>query len=228
MHMHGLLQALHFTDTVMTYALNPMQDAFKQWLPPAVSTNPWGALGSNAAAGAAAGALSLAVVYPFEFATVRLAADLGHSGADRQFGQGALALLYVQTCVHQPWQLLILWLDLHMRGCSCLGVQPSIHAAEARCKRLPLGPANWCAQMGRPAAGGLQKNMFSEGYYHSSFCCVRNNSAHYVEGHPVHKSSAFVLYTGISRDVFTAMPVNAVRTGRSSAPLCIYLSMTTW
>jgi hypothetical protein len=66
----------------------PLQDAFKQWLPPAVSSSPWSALASNAAAGAAAGALSLALVYPFEFATVRLAADVGQGATDRQFGQG--------------------------------------------------------------------------------------------------------------------------------------------
>ena len=70
-----------------------LQDAFKQWLPRAeASSNPWGALASNAAAGAAAGALSLALVYPFEFATVRLAADLGGGASDRQFGQGKLAV----------------------------------------------------------------------------------------------------------------------------------------
>lgn len=52
------------------------------------AASPFSALAANAAAGAAAGALSLALVYPFEFATIRLAADLGSGGADRQFGNG--------------------------------------------------------------------------------------------------------------------------------------------
>lgn len=65
------------------------QDAFRALLPsPDAATSPGAALACNAAAGAAAGALSLALVYPFEFATVRLAADLG-SDAARQYGSGA-------------------------------------------------------------------------------------------------------------------------------------------
>ncbi len=46
---------------------------------------PLAALAVNAAAGGLAGALSLAAVWPFEFATVRMAADLG-AGAERQYG----------------------------------------------------------------------------------------------------------------------------------------------
>lgn len=79
----------HVPSISMSFAF---KDAFKQWLPrPDAAVRPWGALASNAAAGAAAGALSLAIVYPFEFATVRLAADVGQGAADRQFGQGMMS-----------------------------------------------------------------------------------------------------------------------------------------
>lgn len=66
-----------------------LQDAFREALPRYdASQHPFAALAANAAAGAAAGALSLALVYPFEFATVRMAADLGTGAADRQYGTG--------------------------------------------------------------------------------------------------------------------------------------------
>jgi len=54
-----------------------------------VSTNSQlSALAVNAVSGGLAGALSLALVWPFEFATVRMAADMG--GADeRQYGRSA-------------------------------------------------------------------------------------------------------------------------------------------
>lgn len=45
----------------------------------------WAVLAINSASGGVAGALSLAVVYPFEFATVRMAADLGKPN-ERQYG----------------------------------------------------------------------------------------------------------------------------------------------
>ena len=58
----------------------------------ATGRGPYAALATNAAAGGIAGAVSLAAVYPFEFATVRMAADVGSEGG-RQFGstmRGAL------------------------------------------------------------------------------------------------------------------------------------------
>lgn len=66
-----------------------LQDWFREVLPRYdAQQRPIAALSANAAAGAAAGALSLAIVYPFEFATVRLAADVGAGAADRQYGHG--------------------------------------------------------------------------------------------------------------------------------------------
>jgi hypothetical protein len=75
------------------------QDAFREALPRYdASSSPLSALAANAAAGAAAGALSLAVVYPFEFATIRLAADLGTGAADRQYGNGELTARKAVQC----------------------------------------------------------------------------------------------------------------------------------
>lgn len=99
------------------------QDAFKQWLPqPVATSNPWGALASNAAAGAAAGALSLAIVYPFEFATVRLAADLGQGSADRQFGQGKEREYSTQHRPGPQFYLQRLENEFASKGQSCMQV----------------------------------------------------------------------------------------------------------
>ncbi|KAF8071291.1 ADP,ATP carrier protein [Scenedesmus sp. PABB004] len=79
----------HVPSISMSFAF---KDAFREALPRVdAAARPAAALAVNAAAGAAAGALSLALVYPFEFATVRLAADLGAGAADRQFGNGMLS-----------------------------------------------------------------------------------------------------------------------------------------
>ncbi|KAF6261356.1 mitochondrial carrier domain-containing protein [Scenedesmus sp. NREL 46B-D3] len=79
----------HVPSISMSFAF---KDAFREALPCYdASSSPFSALAANAAAGAAAGALSLAVVYPFEFATIRLAADLGTGAADRQYGNGMLS-----------------------------------------------------------------------------------------------------------------------------------------
>ncbi|WIA32419.1 hypothetical protein OEZ86_003242 [Tetradesmus obliquus] len=79
----------HVPSISMSFAF---KDAFREAMPRYdAAASPFSALAANAAAGAAAGALSLALVYPFEFATIRLAADLGSGGADRQFGNGMLS-----------------------------------------------------------------------------------------------------------------------------------------
>jgi hypothetical protein len=76
----------------------PPQDALRDLLPPApASGGAATALALNAAAGAGAGAISLAVVYPFEFATVRMAADLG-LGTERQFGRGGWDVCWDCAC----------------------------------------------------------------------------------------------------------------------------------
>lgn len=74
-----------------------LQDWFREILPRYdASQRPFAALSANAAAGAAAGALSLALVYPFEFATVRLAADVGGGAGDRQYGHGECRTLMLK------------------------------------------------------------------------------------------------------------------------------------
>lgn len=52
-------------------------------------TDFWKFFGTNMASGGLAGAGSLLIVYPLDFARTRLAADLGKGGADREFtGEG--------------------------------------------------------------------------------------------------------------------------------------------
>jgi len=48
-------------------------------------TDPWKFFGGNILSGGAAGATSLCVVYPLDFARTRLAADMGKSNNERQF-----------------------------------------------------------------------------------------------------------------------------------------------
>jgi solute carrier family 25 (adenine nucleotide translocator) protein 4/5/6/31 len=62
-----------------------MKDFFKTLFPKKnKKTEFWGFLGVNLASGGLAGATSLSVVYPLDFARTRLAADVG-SGGDREF-----------------------------------------------------------------------------------------------------------------------------------------------
>ncbi|GBF99816.1 hypothetical protein Rsub_12569 [Raphidocelis subcapitata] len=64
-----------------------LKDGLREALLPLVgeSGTGWRVLAVNALSGGLAGVVSLALVYPFEFATVRMAADLGNA-ADRQYG----------------------------------------------------------------------------------------------------------------------------------------------
>ncbi|KAI8464473.1 MAG: mitochondrial carrier domain-containing protein [Monoraphidium minutum] len=65
-----------------------IKDALRGALLPRVEgRGPGAALAANALSGGLGGGLALALVYPLEFAAVRLAADLG-PGVERQFGQG--------------------------------------------------------------------------------------------------------------------------------------------
>ena len=45
----------------------------------------WKFFGANLASGGAAGATSLAIVYPLDFARTRLGADIGKSAAEREY-----------------------------------------------------------------------------------------------------------------------------------------------
>ena len=45
----------------------------------------WKFFGANLASGGAAGATSLAIVYPLDFARTRLGADVGKSAAEREY-----------------------------------------------------------------------------------------------------------------------------------------------
>jgi len=68
-----------------TQALNFMfKDFYKQWLEQPRSAGFWPCLFGNMASGGAAGATSLLVVYPLDFARTRLAMDVG-SGKAREF-----------------------------------------------------------------------------------------------------------------------------------------------
>jgi solute carrier family 25 (adenine nucleotide translocator) protein 4/5/6/31 len=68
-----------------TQALNFMfKDFYKQWLERPRSEGFWPCLFGNLASGGAAGATSLLVVYPLDFARTRLAVDVG-SGKAREF-----------------------------------------------------------------------------------------------------------------------------------------------
>ncbi|KAI2799247.1 hypothetical protein BLOT_013258 [Blomia tropicalis] len=71
-----------------TQALNfAFKDKFKQIFLNNVDkkTQFWRYFAGNLASGGAAGATSLCFVYPLDFARTRLAADIGKTGADRQF-----------------------------------------------------------------------------------------------------------------------------------------------
>ena len=63
------------------------KDKFKQVFLSGVDkkTQFWRYFAGNLASGGAAGATSLCFVYPLDFARTRLAADIGKSGAERQF-----------------------------------------------------------------------------------------------------------------------------------------------
>lgn len=71
-----------------TQALNfAFKDKYKQVFLGGVDKNTqfWRYFAGNLASGGAAGATSLCFVYPLDFARTRLAADIGKTGADRQF-----------------------------------------------------------------------------------------------------------------------------------------------
>jgi solute carrier family 25 (adenine nucleotide translocator) protein 4/5/6/31 len=71
-----------------TQALNfAFKDKYKQIFLGGVDkkTQFWRYFAGNLASGGAAGATSLCFVYPLDFARTRLAADIGKTGADRQF-----------------------------------------------------------------------------------------------------------------------------------------------
>jgi len=70
-----------------TQALNfAFKDTYKQWLCPYdPKKDPGKFFMGNLASGGAAGASSLAFVYPLDFARTRLAADVGKTAGDRQF-----------------------------------------------------------------------------------------------------------------------------------------------
>lgn len=70
-----------------TQALNfAFKDTFKRYLNPYnKKTQPGLFFIGNVASGGAAGAASLCVVYPLDFARTRLAVDVGKKGGDRQF-----------------------------------------------------------------------------------------------------------------------------------------------
>lgn len=71
-----------------TQALNfAFKDKYKQIFLGGVDkkTQFWRFFAGNLASGGAAGATSLCFVYPLDFARTRLAADIGKSGADREF-----------------------------------------------------------------------------------------------------------------------------------------------
>ena len=71
-----------------TQALNfAFKDKYKQVFLGGVDkkTQFWRHFAGNLASGGAAGATSLCFVYPLDFARTRLGADIGKSGADRQF-----------------------------------------------------------------------------------------------------------------------------------------------
>ena len=63
-----------------------MQDTIKNLFPKySPKTDFWRFFAVNMAAGGLAGAGSLLIVYPLDFARTRLAADVGKGGADREF-----------------------------------------------------------------------------------------------------------------------------------------------
>ena len=71
-----------------TQALNfAFKDRYKKFFMTGVnkSKEPWKFFAANLASGGAAGATSLCVVYPLDFARTRLATDIGKGAADREF-----------------------------------------------------------------------------------------------------------------------------------------------
>jgi len=101
-------ELLHFdggrdTETILKTDLTPcgdpqptqafnfaFKDTIKNMFPGYnAKTDFWKFFGTNMASGGLAGAGSLLIVYPLDFARTRLAADLGKGGADREFtGEG--------------------------------------------------------------------------------------------------------------------------------------------
>jgi len=69
-----------------TQALNfAFKDTFRRWFAYDRKKNFWLFFAGNMASGGAAGACSLTVVYPLDFARTRLATDIGKGVADREF-----------------------------------------------------------------------------------------------------------------------------------------------
>ncbi len=71
-----------------TQALNfAFKDTYKQMFMSGIDKNKefWKFFAGNLAAGGAAGATSLLIVYPLDFARTRLGADVGKAAADREF-----------------------------------------------------------------------------------------------------------------------------------------------
>jgi len=71
-----------------TQALNfAFKDTYKKWFTDGVDKKKqfWRYFAGNLASGGAAGATSLCFVYPLDFARTRLAADVGKTGAEREF-----------------------------------------------------------------------------------------------------------------------------------------------
>ena len=70
------------------------QDKYKQLFLDGVDKKDfWRFFAGNLASGGAAGATSLLIVYPLDFARTRLGADVGKAAADREF-KGTQILLY--------------------------------------------------------------------------------------------------------------------------------------
>lgn len=84
-----------------TQALNFMfKDMYKAWFGRPRSDGFWPCLLGNVASGGAAGATSLLVVYPLDFARTRLAVDVG-TGANREF-TGTVDCI-MKTAKHNGW-----------------------------------------------------------------------------------------------------------------------------
>lgn len=72
---------LAFADTA-DFLQDTIKNLFPKYSP---KTDFWRFFAVNMAAGGLAGAGSLLIVYPLDFARTRLAADVGKGGADREF-----------------------------------------------------------------------------------------------------------------------------------------------
>ena len=69
-----------------TYPLTLFQDKYKKLFLDGVDKKDfWRFFAGNLASGGAAGATSLLIVYPLDFARTRLGADVGKAAADREF-----------------------------------------------------------------------------------------------------------------------------------------------